>query len=91
MERDVHVVDHKRQVRDGLHDLWHLAVRVEAHPFDAVGTGLKAADMNTELLQVQLAVSRRGVWGCRDGGIATRTSQPLGDLRGSVACQPSMI
>ena len=47
---------------DGLHNLWHLAVRVEAHPFDAVRTGLKAADMNTELLQVQLAVSRRGVW-----------------------------
>lgn len=62
MERGVQVVDDKRQVRDGLHDLWHLAVRVEAHPFDAVRTGLKAADMNTELLQVQLAVSRRGVW-----------------------------
>jgi hypothetical protein len=50
------------KVRNGLHDLWHLAVRVEAHPLDAVRTGLKAADMNAELLQVKLAVSRRGVW-----------------------------
>ena len=73
MERGVQVVDDKRQVRDGLHDLWHLAMFVEAHPFDAVRTGLKAADMNTELLQVQLAVARRGVW---DAEMVVSPSEP---------------
>ena len=73
MERGVQIVDDKRQVRDGLHDLWHLAVRVEAHPFDAVRTGFKAADMNTEGLQVQLAVSRRGM---RDAEMVVSPPEP---------------
>ena len=79
-------VDGKRQVRDGLHDLWHLAMRVEAHPFDAVGTGLKAADMNTELRQVQLAVSRRGV---RDAEMVISPPEPRN--RPGIFAVPSLV
>jgi len=53
-ERRVQIVDDKRQVRNGLHDLGHVALRVEAHPLDAVRVRLKAADMNAQLVKVPL-------------------------------------
>jgi hypothetical protein len=72
-ERGIQIVDGKRQVRDGLHNLRHRTLQVEAHPFDAVRAGLEPADMNAELWQVLLTATGRAV---RDAEVVVSPSEP---------------
>jgi len=46
--------DRKGNVRDGFHDLGHLAVGLEAHPLDPIGTGLESTNVDAEVFEVLL-------------------------------------
>ena len=75
-ERGIQIVDGKRQVRDGLHNLRHRTLRVEAHPLDTVRAGLEPADVDAELLQVPLTATGRAV---RDAEVVVSPSEPRND------------
>jgi hypothetical protein len=77
-ERGIQIVDGKCQVWDGLHNLWHRALRIEAHPLDAVRAGLESADMHAELRQVALTSTGRAV---RNAEVVVSPPEPR-DSRG---------
>jgi len=62
LERHCKVVYFKGNVRHGLDDLWIRRIRVEAHPLNATGAGLKSRNVQLELWQILFPRVRRESW-----------------------------
>jgi len=58
----VQIVDGKRDVGNNSDDLGNVAVRLEPDPLDPIGTGLETGDVNPEMRDMMLVVTKLRVW-----------------------------